>query len=106
MVLVTLRLAVKYRYCSEWDRTVCERANAGCRSGILLDRVFRGLRQKGNIDYFNSMYGRTDLNSPNLLLDKLGYTDALLLAMLLEPGQATEYCKGISTEDIAHLANR
>jgi hypothetical protein len=57
---------------------------------ILLDRVFRGLRQKGNVGYFNGMYGRTDLNSPKLLLDKLGYTDALLLAMLLEPGQASE----------------
>ncbi len=57
---------------------------------ILLERVFRGLRQKGNIDYFNNMYGRTDLNSPKLLLDKLGYTDGLLLAMLLEPGQASE----------------
>jgi hypothetical protein len=57
---------------------------------ILLDRVFRGLRQKGKVDYFNGMYGRTDLNSPKLLLDKLGYADALLLAMLLNPGQATE----------------
>jgi hypothetical protein len=53
----------------------------------LLDRVFRGLRQKGKVDYFNRVYGRTDLNSPKALLDKLGYTDTLLLAMLLEPGQ-------------------
>ena len=36
------------------------------------------------------MYGRTDLSSPTSLLDKLGYTDALLLAMLMETGQATE----------------
>jgi hypothetical protein len=57
---------------------------------VLLDRVFRGLRIKGNVDYFNSMYGRTDLTSPKSLLDKLGYTDALLLAMLLEPAEVTE----------------
>lgn len=50
---------------------------------ILLDRIFRGLRKKGNIDYFNTMYGRTDLNSPKSLLDKLGYTDALLLAIVV-----------------------
>lgn len=57
---------------------------------ILLERVFRGLRKKGNEDYFNNMYGRTDLKSPKSLLDKLGYTDTLLLAMILEPGQMTE----------------
>jgi hypothetical protein len=57
---------------------------------VLLERVFRGLRSKGNADYFNNMYGRTDLTSPTSLLDKLGYTDALLLAMLMEPGQSTE----------------
>jgi NurA domain-containing protein len=57
---------------------------------ILLERVFRGLRQKGNVDYFNKMYARTELTSPKSLLDKLGYTDALLLAMLLQPGQWTE----------------
>jgi hypothetical protein len=56
----------------------------------LLERVFRGLRTKGNADYFNKMYGRTDLTSAKSLLDKLGYTDTLLLAMLLQPGQASE----------------
>ncbi|GIW02756.1 DNA double-strand break repair nuclease NurA [Roseiflexus sp.] len=57
---------------------------------ILLERVFRGLRQKGNINYFNNMYGRQDLSTPKALLDRLGYTDALLLAMVLEPGQYSE----------------
>lgn len=57
---------------------------------VLLERVFRGLRQKGNEDYFNNMYGRTDLRSPKALLDRLGYTDTLLLAMILEPGQMSE----------------
>lgn len=57
---------------------------------VLLDRVFRGLRQKGNSDYFNQMYGRTDLTSPRALLDRLGYTDSLLLGMLLQPGEYSE----------------
>jgi len=57
---------------------------------VLLERVFRGLRAKGNADYFNKMYGRSDLASPKALLDRLGYTDTLLLAMLLRPGQVSE----------------
>jgi hypothetical protein len=57
---------------------------------ILLERVFRGLRDKGNEDYFNRMYGRSDLASPKALLDRLGYTDTLLLAMLLQPGELSE----------------
>jgi len=57
---------------------------------ILLARVFHGLRAKGNPDYFNQMYGRSDLKSPRSLLDRLGYTDTLLLAMLLQPGDCSE----------------
>jgi hypothetical protein len=57
---------------------------------ILLERVFRGLREKSRADYFNSMYGRSDLTSPKALLDRLGYTDTLLLAMLLQPGEFSE----------------
>ncbi|MCI0337053.1 MAG: DNA double-strand break repair nuclease NurA [Acidobacteria bacterium] len=64
------------------SREFCER--------ILLERVFRGLREKERADYFNQMYGRTDLTSPKALLDRLGYTDALLLAMLLRSGQFSE----------------
>jgi len=57
---------------------------------ILLPRIFTGLRQKQNINFFNILYGRKDLTSPKVLLDRLGYTDALLLSMLLEPGQFSE----------------
>jgi hypothetical protein len=57
---------------------------------VLLERVFRGLRDNKRLNYFNDMYGRSDLTSPKALLDRLGYTDTLLLAMLLQPGQATE----------------
>jgi len=53
----------------------------------LLLRVFSRLK---NPDYFNEMYGRTDLSSPKSLLDRLGYTDTLLLAMLLRPGEYSE----------------
>lgn len=57
---------------------------------VLLERVFRGLREKDRADYFNAMYGRSDLNTPKALLDRLGYTDTLLLAMLLQPGEYSE----------------
>lgn len=57
---------------------------------VLLERVFRGLRKNGKTDYFNQMYGRSDLTSPKALIDRLGYTDTLLLAMLLQPGEHTE----------------
>ncbi len=57
---------------------------------VLLARVFRGLRAKGNANYFNRMYGRTDLTSPTALLDRLGYHDALLMALLLQPGEMSE----------------
>jgi hypothetical protein len=58
---------------------------------ILLERVFRGLRHKEKENYFNEMYGRTDLTSEEALLSRLGYTDTLLLAMLLQPGEYSEY---------------
>ncbi|RIK46748.1 MAG: hypothetical protein DCC58_02165 [Chloroflexi bacterium] len=57
---------------------------------VLLRRVFRGLREKQREDYFNTMYGRTDLVSEKALLDRLGYTDSLLMGMLLRPGEASE----------------
>jgi hypothetical protein len=57
---------------------------------VLLERIFHGLRKNKKTDYFNAMYGRSDLKSPRALLDKLGYTDALLLAMLLDPGEYSE----------------
>lgn len=57
---------------------------------IVLQREFERLRTQGNANYFNTIYGRSDLTSPKALLDKLGYTDALLLAMLLRPGERTE----------------
>lgn len=57
---------------------------------VLLERVFRGLRRNGKEDYFNKLYGRLDLRSEKALLDRLGYTDTLLLAMLLQPGQFSE----------------
>lgn len=57
---------------------------------ILLERVFIGLEKNGNENYFNDMYGRSDLTRPKALLDRLGYTDTLLMAMVLQPGQYSE----------------
>jgi hypothetical protein len=57
---------------------------------VLLDRIFTGLREKKNQNHFNTLFGRTDLNSPKNVLDQLGYTDGLLLAMVLRAGQRTE----------------
>jgi hypothetical protein len=57
---------------------------------ILLDRIFHGLRAKGNQNHFNKMFGRTDLNSPRAVLDGLNYSDCLLLAMIMRPGHRTE----------------
>ena len=57
---------------------------------LLLKRVFDNLRRRQQQDYFNQMYGRSDLTSPKALLDRLNYTDSLLLAMLLEVGQYSE----------------
>jgi hypothetical protein len=57
---------------------------------VLLDRIFRVLRDRGREGYFNEIFGRDDLRSPRTLLDRLGYTDVLLLAMLLEPGVYSE----------------
>ncbi len=58
---------------------------------VLLDRVFRSLREKGNEDYFNDMFGLTDLTSPKNLMDRLGYTDTLILPLLLETGEYSEH---------------
>jgi hypothetical protein len=57
---------------------------------VVLERVYRKLRARQKADFFNRIYGRTDLTSPRALLDRLGYTDALLLAMLLRPGEFSE----------------
>jgi hypothetical protein len=70
---------------------VVERSNLSEFSqNVVLERVFEGLRKKQNIDYFNEMYGRSDLKSPKSLIDRLGYTDTLLMAMMLTPGEFSE----------------
>ena len=66
-----------------------ERTGEFCER-VLLDRVFHRMRERGTTSYFNDLYGRTDLTSPHGLLAKLGYTDSLLLAMVLRPGEYAE----------------
>jgi NurA domain len=70
---------------------VVERGSLGEFSEtVLLKRVFRNLRKNKKDNYFNDMYGRTDLTSSKALLARLNYTDALLMAMILQPGQFSE----------------
>src|SRR5579884_133373 len=69
---------------------------------VLLERVFKGLRERGNVNYFNAMYGRSDLTTPKTLLDRLGYTDTLLLAMLLTPGEMCESWEMHKYEGLRH----
>ena len=57
---------------------------------VLLERVFYSLRQKGNENYFNEMFGLSNLTSPKNLMDVLGYTDNLLLPLLLDNGEYSE----------------
>ena len=57
---------------------------------VILERVFNRLRKVNKSNYFNELYGRTDLTSPKAILEKLNYTDALLLSMLIEPGTYSE----------------
>ena len=60
---------------------------------VLLERVFRSLRQKRNENYFNEMFGLSNLTSPENLMDVLGYTDTLLLPLLLDTGEYSEHWK-------------
>ena len=57
---------------------------------VLLKRVFRGLRENENENYFNEMFGLSDLTSPKNLMDRLSYTDNLLMALLLDAGEYSE----------------
>ena len=57
---------------------------------VLLKRVFHGLRRNRRENYFNEMFGRSDLTSPENLMDRLGYTDTLLLPLILDTGAYSE----------------
>ena len=72
---------------------------------VLLERVFRGLRRRGRENYFNEMFGRSDLTSPKNLMDRLGYTDTLLLPLLLDTGEYSEpwsidKCSGMRSGEV------
>ena len=60
---------------------------------VLLKRVFRSLRENEKQNYFNDMFGLSDLTSEKNLMDKLSYTDNLLLALLLDTGEYSEHWK-------------
>lgn len=60
---------------------------------VLLKRVFRNLRRNRKQNYFNDMFGLSNLTSEKNLIDELGYTDNLLLALLLDTGEYSEHWK-------------
>jgi hypothetical protein len=70
---------------------------------VLLKRIFRRLRERNDASYFNRTFKRTDLTSPRALLDRLGYTDTLLLAMLLNPGEFSEPWEMSKHDDLGVL---
>lgn len=57
---------------------------------VALARVFEELRTDGKEGYFKDLFGRSDLNSAKAVVERLGYTDTLLLGMVLRPGQFSE----------------
>jgi len=69
---------------------VIERNNLKEFSFRIFNKVFEDLWRNQQADYFNNLYGRNDLNDPKVLLDRLNYTDTLLLSMLLETQQFSE----------------
>lgn len=69
---------------------VIERNNLREFSFRIFNEIFDGLRKNNQSDYFNKLYGRSDLNDPKVLLDRLNYTDTLLLSMLLETQEFSE----------------
>ncbi len=66
----------------------------------LLKRVFRNLRKNKKQNYFNDMFGLSDLTSEKNLMDKLGYTDNLLLALLLNTGEYSEHWEMDKSTDL------
>ena len=77
---------------------VVERGNSRALvETVLLERVFRGLRENGRIDYFNQMYGRSDLTTPRAMLVRLSYTDKLLLGMVMKPAHIRKHGQSTNT---------
>ena len=69
---------------------VIERNNLREFSFRIFNKIFDNLRKSNQADYFNKLYGRTDLNDPKVFLDRLNYMDTLLLSMLLETQEFSE----------------
>lgn len=60
---------------------------------VLFERIFRSLRKKNKTNYFNNMFGLSNLTSPKNLMDMLRYTDNFLLSLLLDTGEYSEHWK-------------
>jgi hypothetical protein len=57
---------------------------------VVFNELFRRIRTNNRETYFNEMFGRSDLTSAEAMVERLGYSDSLLLAMLMTPGQFSE----------------
>jgi len=68
---------------------ICGVAERGALSEFVRRFVFRRALER-DPDFFNRIFGRDDINSPQAAVDRLGYNDPLLLSMLLEPGEYSE----------------
>lgn len=69
---------------------VIERNNLREFSLRIFDKIFNNIRKNAQSNFFNDLYGRTDLNDPKVLLERLNYTDTILLSMLLETQEFSE----------------
>lgn len=69
---------------------VIERNNLREFSMQIFSNIFDKIRKNDQADFFKNLYGRTDLNDPKVLLERLNYTDTLLLSMLLETQEFSE----------------
>jgi hypothetical protein len=69
---------------------VVERNNLREFNFRIFDKIFDDLRKNNEANYFNDLYGRNDLNDSKVFLDRLNYTDTLLLSTLLETGEFSE----------------
>lgn len=69
---------------------VIERNNLKEFGLITFSKIFDLLRKENKANYFNQLYGRTDFNDPKILVERLNYTDTILLSLLLQSQEYSE----------------
>jgi len=68
---------------------VCGVAERGTLSEFIRRIAFQRVLED-DPDFFNTIFGRHDINSAQAAVERLGYNDPLLLSMLLRPGEYSE----------------